>query len=84
MSMWKGKKDGQNGDHLEADVPQDDGASRRSYEPSRRTVESREEPTERTRLLDRPRPPPNADGYLDPDDPAVRKIPTKDTYSADM
>lgn len=75
-SMWKGsKKDAQNGDQLTAEpphpIPQDDGASRssrRSYEPSRR---SHDEPTERTRLLDRPRPPPNSDGYLDPDDPAV-------------
>ncbi|KAF2271980.1 uncharacterized protein EI97DRAFT_386756 [Westerdykella ornata] len=31
----------------------------------------RQEPNERTRLLDHPRPPPHADGYLDPDDPAV-------------
>jgi len=50
-------------------VPNDDGSrsSRRSYETSRR----HEEPTERTRLIDRPRHPPNSDGYLDPDDPAV-------------
>lgn len=72
-SMWKGgKRD--DSDNLTAEpphpIPNDDGASRssrRSYEPSRRS----EEPNERTRLLDRPRPPPNADGYLDPDDPAV-------------
>ncbi|KAI8940213.1 hypothetical protein NX059_003918 [Plenodomus lindquistii] len=67
-SMWKGgKKDAQNGDQLTAEpphpIPQDDVASR----SSRRSYE----PTERTRLLDHPRPPPNADGYLDPDDPAV-------------
>jgi hypothetical protein len=75
LNMWKGgKKDQTNGDQLTAEpphpIPQDDGASRssrRSYEPSRRS----EEPTERTRLLERPRPPPTADGYLDPDDPAV-------------
>lgn len=87
MSMWKGKKDAQNGDQLEPEVPRDDGASgrasRRSYEPSRRTVESHEEPTERTRLLDRPRPP-NADGYLDPDDPAVRNVWSRDVYNTDM
>lgn len=71
--MWKGGKD--NGDEgLMAEpphpVPNDDGSrsSRRSYETSRRY----EEPTERTRLIDRPRHPPNSDGYLDPDDPAVR------------
>lgn len=70
--MWKGGKD--NGDEgLTAEpphpIPNDDGSrsSRRSYETARR----HEEPTERTRLLDR-RPPPNSDGYLDPDDPAVR------------
>ena len=72
MSMWKGQ-DESNGDQLQPDVPRDDGASgrasRRSHDTARR---SHEEPTERTRLIDRPRPPPNADGYLDPDDPAVR------------
>lgn len=74
-SLWKGgKKDQQDGDQLSVEspnpIPQDDGASRnsrRSYEPSRR---SHDEPNERTRLLDRSRPP-NSDGYLDPDDPAV-------------
>ncbi|KAL6712106.1 hypothetical protein ACN47E_003149 [Coniothyrium glycines] len=72
--MWKGgNKDQTNGDQLATEPPHpipEDGASRssrRSYEPSRRS----EEPTERTRLLDRPGPRPNADGYLDPDDPAV-------------
>jgi hypothetical protein len=72
-SMWSGKDNGDQGG-LTAQEPHpianDDGASRssrRSYQQSRRS----EEPTERTRLLDRPRPPPNSDGYLDPDDPAV-------------
>ncbi|RMZ66756.1 integral membrane [Pyrenophora seminiperda CCB06] len=72
MTMWKGGKD--NGDEGLTNepphpIPNDDGSrsSRRSYETARR----HEEPTERTRLLDRPRPPPNSDGYLDPDDPAV-------------
>ena len=72
-SMWSGKDNGDQ-DGLRAEephpIPNDDGASRssrRSHQPSRRS----EEPTERTRLLDRPRPPPNSDGYLDPDDPAV-------------
>ncbi|CAN9302695.1 unnamed protein product [Alternaria alternata] len=71
--MWSGKDNGDQ-DGLRAEephpIPNDDGASRssrRSHQPSRRS----EEPTERTRLLDRPRPPPNSDGYLDPDDPAV-------------
>lgn len=75
--MWKGGNGTSNGDQLHNEpphpIPQDDGASRssrRSYEPSRRTHDPREEPTERTRLL--PQRGPNSDGYLDPDDPAVR------------
>jgi hypothetical protein len=65
MSMWGSKKD-----HPEHDdqAPRDDGAS--TTNASRRSYEPREEPNERTRLLDRPRPP-HSDGYLDPDDPAV-------------
>ena len=86
MSMWKGNADAQNGDSLEPEVPREDGASGRasgrSYEASRRSVD---EPTERTRLLDRPMPPPNADGYLNPDDPAVSYfIQTRVQESADM
>jgi hypothetical protein len=74
--MWKGGKKDTNEDGLTAEPPhpiQDDGASRnsrRSYNTATRAHE-RDEPTERTRLLDRSRPP-NSDGYLDPDDPAVR------------
>jgi hypothetical protein len=60
--MWGSKKNRDD----DAEEPQDDVASsRRSYDPYER------EPNERSRLLDRPRPP-NAEGYLDPDDPAVR------------
>ncbi|RAR10077.1 mitochondrial integral membrane protein [Stemphylium lycopersici] len=71
--MWKGGKDNDDQGLTTEEphpIPNDDGASRssrRSNEPPRRS----EEPNERTRLLDRPRPPPNSDGYLDPDDPAV-------------
>lgn len=64
--MWKGAKDdGDNGLAAQEPYPisNDDAPSRSSIR--------HEEPTERTRLLDRPRPPPNSDGYLDPDDPAV-------------
>jgi hypothetical protein len=86
-SMWKGgNKDQQNGDHLTTEpphpIPQDDGVSRtsrRSYETSRRNHDTYEEPTERTRLLDRPRPP-NSDGYLDPDDPAVSSIRPRNSF----
>ena len=74
-SMWKGNDNDNGGQGLlsaqePTPISNDDGASRssrRSNGASRRS----EEPTERTRLLDRPRPPPNSDGYLDPDDPAV-------------
>jgi hypothetical protein len=72
--MWGSKQD-----HQEDGEPgvTDDGAapstrSGRSGGQSRRGNEAREEPDERTSLLDRPRHPPNSDGYLDPDDPAVR------------
>lgn len=74
--MWKGgKQDQTNGDQLSHEsptpIPQDDGASRHSRRTHDTTSRrSYDEPTERTRLLDRPRPP-NSDGYLDPDDPAV-------------
>ncbi|KAF2682483.1 hypothetical protein K458DRAFT_307099 [Lentithecium fluviatile CBS 122367] len=65
--MWGSKKDRpENGNGEQPS--RDDGASATNV--SRRSYEPREEPTERTRLLDRPRPP-NSDGYLDPDDPAV-------------
>jgi hypothetical protein len=61
--MWGTKK---NRDENGEQATQDDVASsRRSYDPY-----ERQEPNERTRLLDHPRPP-NSDGYLDPDDPAV-------------
>ncbi|KAF2001173.1 hypothetical protein P154DRAFT_172715 [Amniculicola lignicola CBS 123094] len=66
MTMWGSKKDSeQNG--AEQGPPDNDGASsRRSHRPS-----SRNDPDERTRLLANNHPPPNSDGYLDPDDPAV-------------
>ncbi|KAF2739298.1 mitochondrial integral membrane protein-like protein [Polyplosphaeria fusca] len=57
--MWGSKKDRQEEGEQE---PQDDHSSRRSYD--------RREPDERTSLLRQPRPP-NSEGYLDPDDPAV-------------
>ncbi|KAF1975331.1 mitochondrial integral membrane protein-like protein [Bimuria novae-zelandiae CBS 107.79] len=73
--MWGTKKGSQeDGDG----APRNDAASidaSRSA-PSVRSAprsnyDSRPEPTERTGLLDDHRRPPNADGYLDPDDPAV-------------
>jgi hypothetical protein len=61
MTLWgKSKKDDQ-----DEDAPATNGeGSRRSHE----------EPTERTRLLQERPPPVRNDGYLDPDDPAVRLL----------
>lgn len=56
--MW-GKKN--TDEDNEAVYQEEQSSSRMSHD---------REPNERTRLLERPRPP-NADGYLDPDDPAV-------------
>ncbi|KAF1951944.1 hypothetical protein CC80DRAFT_480410 [Byssothecium circinans] len=72
--MWASKKDNQD-EGEEATVNEETARSTRSgrnggYGQLRQSLEPREEPDERTRLLDRPRPP-NTDGYLDPDDPAV-------------
>lgn len=64
--MWGSKKSREEDDEQ---VSRDDVSSRRSHD--RNDQYERQEPNERTRLLDRPRPP-NSDGYLDPDDPAVR------------
>lgn len=50
----------------------DDSTLRVSHDDNRpRSSRSRREPTERDRLLGA-HPPPHSDGYLDPDDPAVR------------
>jgi hypothetical protein len=65
-SMWRSRQDdaqtdGDDNNHTTGnDTPT--RASRRSYE--------HHEPNERTRLLQH-HPPPTAEGYLDPDDPAV-------------
>lgn len=76
--MWKGGRNEHDGDGLSQEpphpIPEDDGASRSSRKvhnnSTRHSADYRDEPTERTRLLDRPHAP-NSDGYLDPDDPAV-------------
>ena len=70
MSLWGSKKttDENDQDHAEgAENGEAGGDMSRSSQDSRRR-----EPTERDRLLpSQHRPPPHADGYLDPDDPAV-------------
>ncbi|PVI08200.1 hypothetical protein DM02DRAFT_608275 [Periconia macrospinosa] len=75
--MWGNKnKTPENGEHEHREAVDGNGngtgtrSVRTNGHQSRRSFE-RDEPDERTRLLDRPRPPPNNDGYLDPDDPAV-------------
>lgn len=74
-SMWKGAKDdGNNGLAAQEPYPISNEDA-----PSRSSIRH-EEPNERTRLLDRPRPPPNSDGYLDPDDPAVGQAPSLQDY----
>jgi len=79
MSMWGSKKDRpEDGDQ----APRDDGASATGASTtgaSRRSYEPREEPNERSRLLDRPRPP-NSNGYLEPDDPAVGYLFDQNSY----
>ncbi|KAL1651150.1 hypothetical protein SLS58_000487 [Diplodia intermedia] len=62
VSLWGSNKD----DDMNGS---DSGAPRRSDDGPRRSYDERE-PDERTRLLHHPHPP-NSDGYLDPDDPAV-------------
>lgn len=67
VSLWGSKKSDE--DDNESVTPRDsDGGSRPP--PSRREYERREA-DERTQLLPSQPRPPHADGYLDPDDPAV-------------
>lgn len=79
--MWGANKGGQDdGDSTTRNETASIDASRsaRSVRSAPRShYDTRQEPTERTRLLDDHRRPPNSDGYLDPDDPAVglRPIP---------
>jgi len=60
VSLWGSKKT----DHQDGDEPEH-GADEHDRDA--------QEPTETTRLIPRP-PPPHADGYLDPDDPAVSTV----------
>jgi len=69
VSLWGSNKNDGEQDEEGVTTPRDsDGASRPP--PSRREYERREA-DERTRLLPAQPRPPHADGYLDPDDPAV-------------
>ncbi|KAI6831682.1 hypothetical protein KC340_g2245 [Hortaea werneckii] len=69
MSLWGSRKK-QNGTQEGAEDDESHGGD--MPPPSRRSGGSRSrEPTERDRLLPANNRPPHADGYLDPDDPAV-------------
>lgn len=69
MSLWGSRKK-QNGTQEGAE--DDESHTGDMPPPSRRSGGSRSrEPTERDRLLPANNRPPHADGYLDPDDPAV-------------
>ncbi|KAJ4345838.1 uncharacterized protein N0V89_011973 [Didymosphaeria variabile] len=72
--MWglkKGHEDDGESTPREDAASMDAPRSTRSVRSAQRNNHDSREPTERTRLLDDGRRPPNADGYLDPDDPAV-------------
>jgi hypothetical protein len=60
VSLWGSKNAGQQA----ADEPENGRLSHDSDD---------HEPTETTRLIQQRPPPPHPDGYLDPDDPAVRR-----------
>lgn len=69
VSLWGSKNDEEEENGSTTSTPRDaEGGSRPP--PSRREYERREA-DERTRLLPAQPRPPHADGYLDPDDPAV-------------
>ena len=74
MSLWgtSKKKDFDDSEQQEEQQQQNGGERSRPHS-SRRSEEhgSMREPTERDALLRDSRRPPHADGYLDPDDPAV-------------
>ena len=74
VSLWGNKKGDEESDG--ASRPSRPASSRggsRPPPPSQQEYERREaEADERTRLLPRQPRPPHSDGYLDPDDPAVR------------
>ncbi|KAF2836317.1 mitochondrial integral membrane protein-like protein [Patellaria atrata CBS 101060] len=65
VSLWGTNKDD---DHNAQGSNSSRDAGNDAQPQSRR---SHDEPNERTRLIQQRHPPPNSDGYLDPDDPAV-------------
>jgi hypothetical protein len=70
VSLWGSNKNDDEEEHDSA-VPRDSEGNDRPP-PSRREYQRREDDAnERTRLLPAQPRPPHADGYLDPDDPAV-------------
>lgn len=79
MSLWGTQKDNDDDgvEHLHVNGDSEvDVAPRTSHDEARpRSSRSRREPNERDRLLGAHNPP-HSDGYLDPDDPAVREMST--------
>lgn len=65
VSLWGSKDDRE--DREDSDARQTDGEESRQHTPHQ---SGGRDPDERTRLL-----PPRNDGFLDPDDPAVRVMP---------
>lgn len=72
VSLWGSKDDG--GDREDGDTTPTDGEASREHAPRR---SGGRDPDERTRLL-----PPRNDGFLDPDDPAVRVLPVIKQFRA--
>lgn len=78
-SLWGSKKTDDHTDNTDEQNGGENGTGR-PHTARQRDFDADEsrmrEPTERDRLLpDNNRRPPHSDGYLDPDDPAVRRIP---------
>jgi len=73
MSLWgtKKKDDNDNGDQPPQDGQVDHENEQEGMPVQRADGTRRREPNERDRLLPAQPRPPHADGYLDPDDPAV-------------
>ncbi|KAJ9648352.1 hypothetical protein H2201_000527 [Coniosporium apollinis] len=71
VSLWGSSKDNNNPDGSGSVTPREGEEGQSQSQSQRPTSGSRRDPDERTRLLPRRPPPPNSDGYLDPDDPAV-------------
>ncbi len=75
VSLWGSSKDDNNPNGSGSVTPREGEEAQSQSQSQRPASGSRRDPDERTRLLPRRPPPPNSDGYLDPDDPAVSANP---------